>query len=192
MSANNSLQIVLASKSPRRREILTKLGYDFKIITADTDETLCDEVTVEERVQILAVRKASAVLPLCDENCVIIGSDTLLEFEGKPLGKPTDDEDAKRMLLSLSGKPHRVHTSVALLYRGKTLVSSDVTTVNMRPYTEEEVDAYVATGDPRDKAGAYGIQSLGGFLVESIDGELDTVVGFPSRLFCKMLSEITK
>ncbi len=192
MSVNNSLQIILASKSPRRREILTRLGYDFKIITADTDETLDSDVTVEERVRILAQRKARAVLPLCGEDCVIIGSDTLLEFEGLPLGKPTDDEDAKRMLTALSGKAHRVHTSVALLYRGKTLVSSDVTTVNMRPYTEDEIDGYVATGDPRDKAGAYGIQSLGGFLVESIDGELDTVVGFPSRLFGEMITEIMK
>ena len=192
MNANNSLQIVLASKSPRRRDILTKLVHSFRVITADTDESLNENVTVEKRVQILAERKARAVLPLCDENCVIIGSDTLLEFEGRPLGKPTDDADAKRMLLSLSGKAHRVHTSVALLYRGKALVSSDVTTVNMRPYTEDEVDAYIATGDTKDKAGAYGIQSLGGFLVESVDGELDTVVGFPSRLFSRMLAEITK
>ena len=192
MNVNNNLQIVLASKSPRRREILSRLGYSFAVITADTDETLNENVSVEERVRILAERKARAVLPMCDENALIIGSDTLLEFEGEPLGKPTDELDAKRMLLSLSGKAHRVHTSLALLYRGKAMVSSDVTTVNMRNYTEKEVTDYVYPGDPMDKAGSYGIQSLGGFLVESIEGELDTVVGFPSRLFGEMITEILK
>ena len=192
MSVNNTLQIVLASQSPRRREILAKMGYDFRVIVADTDETLDADVTVEERVQMLALRKAEAVRSLCSDDCVIIGSDTMLEFEGKALGKPTDENDAKRMLSSLSGKSHLVHTSVALLYRGKSLVSSDKTVVNMRPFTQQEIDYYVATGDPMDKAGSYGIQSKGGFLVSSIEGEMDTVVGFPSRLFVRLFEEITK
>lgn len=192
MSVNNTLQIVLASQSPRRREILERMGYSFRVIVADTDETLEADVTVEERVKILALRKAQAVKPLCPDDCVIIGSDTMLEFEGQALGKPTDEGDAKRMLASLSGKSHLVHTSVALLYRGKALVSSDKTVVNMRPFTQDEIDYYVATGDPMDKAGSYGIQSKGGFLVSSIEGEMDTVIGFPSRLFSLLFGEITK
>lgn len=192
MNVNNSLQIILASKSPRRKEILKNMGYDFKIVTADTDEALECGITVKEGVELLALRKAEAVREICGDECVIIGSDTMLEFEGLPLGKPTDAEDAKRMLTSLSGKCHIVHTAVALLYRGKSLVSSDKTTVKMRPYTQEEIESYVATGDPMDKAGSYGIQSKGGFLIEYIEGELDTVVGFPSRLVRAMLTEITK
>jgi septum formation protein len=192
MSVNNSLQIILASKSPRRKEILERMGYSFSIIVADTDESITEKMSVEEQVRTLALRKAQALKALCGDDCVIIGSDTMLEFEGQALGKPKDEDDAKQMLSSLSGKSHFVHTSVALLYRGKALVSSDKTTVNMRPYTKEDIDYYVGTGDPMDKAGSYGIQSKGGFLVSSIEGEMDTVVGFPSRLFSDMLAEITK
>ena len=192
MNVNNNLQIILASKSPRRKEILTNLGYDFTIMSADADESVDESIPVCEQVKILAKRKAEAVLPLASDECVIIGSDTLLEFEGKPLGKPKDEQDAKRMLASLSGKPHKVHTAVALIYRGKSLVDSDATTVIMRPYTKEEIDYYVGTGDPMDKAGSYGIQSKGGFLVEGIEGEMDTVIGFPSKLFLSMMEKLTK
>ena len=192
MNSNDKVRIILASKSPRRRELLSTLGYSFSVVSRETDESTPDTMTVEERVRVLAKRKAQAVASDETKDCVIIGSDTLLEFEGQPLGKPKDEDDAKRMLASLSGVSHKVHTSIALIYGDKTLVSSDVTTVNMRPYTKEEIDCYVATGDPMDKAGSYGIQSKGGFLVESIDGELDTVIGFPTRLFSQMLSEILK
>ena len=192
MNSNDKIKIILASKSPRRRELLSSLGYSFSVVSRETDESTPDTLTVQERVRVLAERKAQAVASDETADCVIIGSDTLLEFEGQPLGKPKDEEDAKRMLASLSGKSHKVHTSIALIYGDKTLVSSDVTTVNMRPYTKEEIDYYVSTGDPMDKAGSYGIQSKGGFLVASIDGELDTVIGFPTRLFSQMLSEILK
>ena len=192
MNSNDKVKIILASKSPRRRELLSSLGYSFSVVSRETDESTPDTMTVEERVRVLAKRKAQAVASDETKDCVIIGSDTLLEFEGQPLGKPKDEDDAKRMLASLSGVSHKVHTSIALIYGDKVLVSSDVTTVNMRPYTKEEIDYYVATGDPMDKAGSYGIQSKGGFLVDSIDGELDTVIGFPTRLFSQMISEILK
>jgi septum formation protein len=192
MNSNDKVKIILASKSPRRRELLSSLGYSFSVVSRETDESTPDTLTVQERVRVLAERKAQAVASDETADCVIIGSDTLLEFEGQPLGKPKDEEDARKMLASLSGVSHKVHTSIALIYGDKTLVSSDVTTVNMRPYTKEEIDYYVSTGDPMDKAGSYGIQSKGGFLVASIDGELDTVIGFPTRLFSQMLSEILK
>ena len=188
----SDLKIVLASASPRRKEILTNLGFDFEIITSDVDESLPVGTSATEAVSMLSARKAEAVREICGDDVLIIGSDTLLEHEGKPLGKPKDESDAKRILMSLSGVRHFVHTGVALCYKGKCTVAYDSTAVYMKPYTENEAIDYIRTGECMDKAGAYAIQGIGSALVEKTEGEFDTVVGFPSKLFLKMLSEITK
>ena len=187
-----NLKIVLASGSPRRKEILTKLGLSFEIITSDVNESLPFGTSAKDAVCMLSARKAEAVRKICGDDVLIIGSDTLLEHEDEPLGKPKDESDAKRILMSLSGKRHFVHTGVALCYKGKSSVAFDSTAVYMRPYTEKEAMDYIKTGECMDKAGAYAIQGIGATLVEKTEGEFDTVVGFPSKVFLKMLAEITK
>ena len=186
------LKIVLASASPRRKEILTNLGLDFEIITSDVNESLPFGTSATDAVCMLSERKAEAVRKICGDDVLVISSDTLLEHEGKPLGKPKDEPDAKRILLSLSGKRHFVHTGVSVLYKGKTLTAFDSTAVYMKPFSEKEAIDYIKTGECMDKAGAYAIQGIGAALIERTEGEFDTVVGFPSKLFLKMLTEITK
>ena len=181
--------IILASKSPRRRELLSALGYDFEIHTKETDEGLPEGMHPKVGVEILSVRKAMAVLcDFCDSD-YIIASDTLVEIDGEPLGKPIDEADAVRMLMRLSGNPHRVHSGVAVLHNGKIYSGSDTSTVIFRPFDESEAHAYVMTGEPMDKAGAYGIQGLGGRLVDKVEGEIDTIVGLPCKLLKKLMAE---
>ena len=189
---NVNFKIVLASGSPRRKEILTNLGFNFEIITSDVNESLPNGTSATEAVSMLSARKAEAVREICGDDVLIIGSDTLLEHEGEPLGKPKDEQDAKRILMSLSGKRHFVHTGVALCYKGKTCVAFDSTAVYMKLFSEKEAEDYIETGECMDKAGAYAIQGIGAALVEKTEGEFDTVVGFPSKLFLKMLAEISE
>ena len=170
------LRIVLASKSPRRRELLGKLFDKFEIIVADCDESLSENTPPIEGVELLARRKGDAVLPLC-RNALIISSDTLVELDGVPLGKPQDESDAYRMLKSLSGREHNVHTGVAVHFSGKCVSGVRTTSVKFRELSDGEILSYIASGEPMDKAGAYGIQSGGGAFVEGISGDFDTVVG---------------
>ena len=183
-------ELVLASGSPRRREILTRLGYDFRIHTSDAPE---DDVSgsVTDMVYMLAKRKAGAVAEL-EQNCIVIGADTLVALDGKPLGKPSDKADAVRMLTALSGRTHEVATGICLIntVTGKELASYEVTTVSFRDLTPEEITDYVATGEPMDKAGAYAIQGGAGKFIKSINGSYDNIVGFPSELFTELLKQI--
>ena len=181
---------ILASKSPRRREYLTQMGIPFTIKTEETDESLPDGVTPREGVELLARRKAEALRPHISEIDTVIAADTLVELNGKALGKPIDEADAKRMLRSLSGSSHTVHTGVAVL-RGSTLLSDGETTViRFRPLSDEEIDRYVAGGEPMDKAGAYGIQGGASAFVEGIDGGFDNVVGLPCGLLRRLIQEV--
>ena len=192
---NGEYDIVLASASPRRRELLAQTGVEFRVHAVDADETLDERLAAEpvEAVKKLAERKAKAaveqlVTPDYDGTMVVLGSDTMVVFRGEIFGKPHDAEDARRMLHALSGHGHDVHTAVSLwavhapagqdvgLYY-RTFV--DTTYVYFRDLTDEEIDAYIASGDPFDKAGAYGIQSGAGVFVDHIEGSLDTVIGFP-------------
>lgn len=188
-------EIVLASASPRRRELLAQTGVEFRVHAVDADETLDERLAEEpvEAVKKLAERKAKAaveqlVTPDYDGTMVVLGSDTMVVFRGEIFGKPRDAADAERMLRALSGHGHDVHTAVSLwavsapkgedvglFYR--TFV--DTTYVYFRELSDEEIAAYIASGDPFDKAGAYGIQSGGGAFVDHIEGSLDTVIGFP-------------
>ena len=184
--------IVLASKSPRRRELLSKLFPKFEIITAECDESLSDGVHPKEGVEILAIRKGRAALSLVGENDMVISSDTLVELDGIPLGKPKDCGDAHRMLRSLSGVAHNVHTGVAIHYKGRVFSGVDSTAVYFKELTDAEIDEYIASGEPMDKAGSYGIQGLGGRFVTRYDGNFDTVVGLSMRLTEELVEKAKK
>ena len=185
-------RLILASASPRRRELLSALGLSFEVRVSDADETVGADVTPREAVEIVARRKAEAVTALFSGDAIVIAADTTVELDGRALGKPRDDADATRMIEGLSGRAHTVHTGVAITYRGKTVSQAETTAVFFRKLEKEEIEAYIATGEGRDKAGAYGIQGLGGALVEGIAGELDNVIGLPCRLVDRLLTEITQ
>lgn len=192
---NEAIDIVLASASPRRRQLLEDAGLRFRVHAVDADETLDDNLLEEplEAVKKLAERKAKAAVEELvdgeyDGTMVVIGSDTMVVLRGEIFGKPVDAADAERMLRALSGCGHDVNTAVSvwvvhapkgqdvgLFYR--TFV--DTTYVYFKDLTEEQIAEYIASGDPFDKAGSYGIQSGAGAFVDHIEGSLDTVIGFP-------------
>ena len=182
------MKLILASGSPRRREILTDLGYSFDVKTADFDESQVSLEKPSEGVQALALGKATAAAEATsvDAPTVFLGSDTVVALNDAVMGKPADEEDAKAMLRSLSGKTHVVYTGVALGEKNERgeIVSNETfveaTEVTFFELSEEEIDWYVGTGEPMDKAGAYGIQGLGRVLVEGIRGDYETVVGLPA------------
>lgn len=192
---NNKLpkKVILASGSPRRREILKQMGIEFDIDVPDVDETV--EGTPEEMVCLLAERKALAVAYKAadrGENSLIVGADTLVALDGRALGKPADDEEAGRMLRSLSGRGHEVYTGVCVVKVRDGAVTEIMrvpacTEVIFRALTDEEIDAYVATGEPRDKAGAYAIQGGAKAFVESYNGSKSNVIGLPRDLLRRML-----
>lgn len=183
-------KLILGSGSPRRREILAAAGYEFEVQTADVNENIGvrdPELLVRE----LALLKAAAVAKNVHENALVIGADTVVSLDGEIMGKPTDAADAKRMLSALSGKTHQVYTGVCVVDKadGSATSRSDVTHVTFRALSEAEIDAYIATNEPTDKAGAYAIQGEGGKLVERIDGDLNNVIGFPLWLFEEMIGK---
>lgn len=187
---DDSRLIILASGSPRRRELLSMLGLPFEVIVSDSDESTPADWTPEMIVRGLALRKAEAVIPAAGKrNVVIVGSDTIVVQDGKVLGKPVDKQDSRAMLELLQGRTHQVYTGVACIGLPEGTVSVDhrVTSVTMRTLREEEISAYIATGEPVDKAGSYAIQGLGATLVEGIEGCYFNVVGLPLSLLGGML-----
>lgn len=186
------MKIILASKSPRRRELIGQIYDSFEIITKETDENLPTDVHPREGVVVLAERKGRAVRDEVGDEALIISSDTLVELSGVPLGKPMDEADALRMLKELSGKSHNVHTGVAVHYRGRVYSGVDSTAVHFREITEKEIFDYIATGEPMDKAGSYAIQGLGGAFVTGYTGDYDTVVGLSVRLTRELIEKALK
>ena len=195
------MKLVLASGSPRRKELLSQLGFlktdkdtpfEFDILAADIDESHQQGESAEEFVQRLAQEKALAGLALYgnDKKAIVLGSDTIVVQGETILGKPTDAANAAEILASLSGKRHQVMTAVALTDGTKTISRLVITQVQFCELTEADILAYIATGEPMDKAGAYGIQGLGGNFVEAIDGSYSAVVGLPlvetRALLCEM------
>ena len=158
-----------------------RLLREFDIMAAEVDEALPDGVHPRQGVGILALRKGAAVAAVYPD-CIVISSDTLVELNGVPLGKPAGREEAVEMLRSLSGRVHNVHTGIAVHYRGAAFCDVATTSVSFREIGEEELFAYVDGGEPMDKAGAYGIQGEGGKFVSRIDGEFDTVVGLSVKM----------
>lgn len=174
----NMKRIILASKSPRREEILKKISDSFEIIVSDADEDmLCGNVfDIPER---LALRKAESVF-VNNSDSVVIGADTVVILENRLLTKPADEDDAKKMLRELSGKTHSVVTGCAVISEDRRISFTVETKVDFYDLTDEEIDEYVKTGEPMDKAGAYGIQGKGFFLVRGIEGDYYNVVGLPA------------
>jgi septum formation protein len=181
-----SKPIILASQSPRRRELLAQIGIDFTVITADIDETPLPGEDHRAYTLRLADAKARAVL-MNHPDSIVIGADTTVEMDGDLLGKPVDAADAARMLRLLSDRAHQVTTGIAVLTCDQTHIAAETTSVFFSAMTDDEIAAYVATGEPMDKAGAYGIQGLAAKWIPRIEGDYNNVVGLPLARLASLL-----
>ena len=182
------MKLVLASKSPRRSEILKNAGYEFVVRVADADETIPEGTKPEDAVVFLAARKAMAVERADDET--VLGADTIVVLDNRILGKPKDREDAYNMLKNLSGRVHSVFTGVCIIENGKSMTFSEETQVEFLPLTDKEIYEYIDTNDCYDKAGAYGIQGYASKFIRRINGDYFNVVGLPiSAIFEKFLKK---
>ncbi|MDD6276932.1 MAG: Maf family protein [Clostridia bacterium] len=181
-------KLILASSSPRRREIMSEKGLDFTVSVYPVDEKIELGTPPDEAVKQLATKKAQASAQN-NPDCITVGADTVVALGGEILGKPSSREDAVDMLMKLSGKTHSVFTGVAVVTDSNTEIFCEETKVRFKTLTEAQIDEYVATGEPMDKAGAYGIQGKGGELVDSIDGDYYNVVGLPIDLLCRVLKK---
>lgn len=183
------MKIILASKSPRRREILSGLGVKFECEPADIDESVQKGTDAKSAVEQISQRKALHIAQKYKgENVLIISADTVVCFEGEIFGKPESKEQAVKMLESMSGKTHTVLSGFTLILADKCITKSVSTKVTFRNLDKSEIDDYVNSGEPMDKAGAYGIQEKGALFVEKIDGDYFNVVGFPVCEIFKVLS----
>ncbi|SHE52867.1 septum formation protein [Desulforamulus putei DSM 12395] len=172
--------IILASASPRRQELLANLGLEFEVRVSEVDETLAENMPAAQLVEKLAERKASAVAAQCTRG-LVIGADTIVVLGDKPLGKPANREEAVQMLKSLQGRSHEVYTGLAVIdaTTGQSVVTHQVTAVRFKPLTLEQIERYVDTGEPMDKAGAYAVQGKAAVFIEGIRGCYFNVVGLP-------------
>jgi septum formation protein len=182
-------RIVLASSSPRRREILSAIGLTFETRPADVDESLRDGEPAFVAAERLAREKANAVAPAVPD-ALVVAADTLVVLDGEALGKPKDRAEARRTLARLAGRGHEVVTAVALARDGRLVSGREVTRVLFAPMTPAEVDAYVASGEPDDRAGSYAIQGIGGLFVAGVEGSPSNVVGLPVRLLYTLAAEL--
>jgi septum formation protein len=185
-------KLILASGSPRRAEILRAAGWPFDAVAADIDESLHEGENAVSYVKRLALTKAQTVAGRFTKG-YILGADTTVVVDGELLGQPLDDDDARRMLRLLSGKWHEVLTGVALLRVGpeaQVLVDHETTRVRFAEMSDEEIDWYVSTGEPRGKAGAYGIQGPAALFVKEIAGDYFNIVGLPLRLVYELVSRL--
>lgn len=183
-----SKRLVLASASPRRREILSTAGYDFEIVTSNADE-ISDGSSAAEVARINALAKAREVLLRGTDECVVVGADTVVACDGSILGKPRDESDAFAMIKSLSGKKHSVITGYAVVSKDGEESGYCSTEVEFRTLSDGEIRDYVATGEPMDKAGAYGIQERASIFVSSLEGDFFNVVGLPVAKLYKPLKK---
>lgn len=192
--AREKMKIILASKSPRRREILELLGLDLCIETADTDE-FCEILNPKDRVAALATQKGEAVLQkkLSDgqdvNDTLIIACDTLVYIDGEFLGKPRDRDDAYRMLTLLSGKSHEVWSGIYIYFNGRSISSAEMTKVNFCEMSHREKQRYLDSGEPFDKAGAYAVQGKAAVYIKGLEGDYFNVVGLPVNLLYRTLTQ---
>lgn len=184
--------IILASSSPRRAELLRAAGIEFTVQVADIDESLLAGETPYEYVSRLAASKAGAVASATGPGALVLGADTTVVIDDEIAVKPVDEADARRMLHRLSGQWHQVMTGVALRHGHHLMVEVEVTRVRLSLLTSEEIDWYVATGEPMDKAGAYGIQGYASRFVERIEGSYSNVVGLPINRVYDMIRKIDR
>lgn len=171
-------RFILASASPRRKQLLEQAGYAFEIVVSDADESLPAGITPEKAVRLNAARKAQAVAET-NPGAVVLGCDTVVAIDGEILGKPQDEAEAKAMLRRLSGNTHTVYSGVCITDGETETVFAVATDVTFYALSDRTIDAYAATKEPMDKAGAYGIQGLGCVLVKEISGDYSNVVGLP-------------
>ena len=184
------LNIILASQSPRRRELLEQMGIrDFTVITPGADETLEEGVPPALQVERQSRLKADAAAAQAGPGALVIAADTVVTLDGSILGKPAGEEDAFRMLSALSGRRHQVYTGVTVERDGLVLTRHETTKVRFRTLEPREIRDYIATGECMDKAGAYGIQGYGALLAQSIEGDYFNVVGLPIACLAGMLKE---
>ena len=172
-------KVILASASPRRQELIKLIFDSVEILPADCDETLPRGIGAREAVEYLSKIKNEASAKLTEKENLIISADTVVAVDDEILGKPVDKEDARRMISLLSGKVHQVYTGVTLSLNGKMKTFSEKTDVEFFYLTEDEIEEYISSSEPYDKAGAYGIQGKAGLLVKGINGDYYNVVGFP-------------
>jgi len=186
-------RIILASESPRRQALLTQAGFDFVVMPSYIDEesVMDEEVSPYDMVKILSTKKAMHVSEKTKDSAIIIAADTVVVLKGAVMGKPSDAEEAFQMLRRLQGQSHSVYTGVTLIHKtdsGMTLRNIvDNTGVRMRALSDDEIRAYIGTGEPFDKAGSYAIQGRGSLLIERIEGDYNTVVGLPLVRVCQAL-----
>lgn len=183
------MQLILGSQSPRRKEILSRLGIQFSVKTADIDETLDPTLDIDAAIIQVARKKAQAISTHAAKNTVILAADTLVILDGQTLGKPADKVQAVQFLSRLSARTHAVKTAVCIFNVGTARMQTEIETsyVTFRKLTDDEIKDYVASGAPMDKAGAYGIQDEGRKFIEKLEGNIDNVMGLPCALVRKML-----
>ena len=184
------MKIILASKSPRRKEILETMGVSFEIDVADVDESVDVCLSPVEAVCEISKRKAQKVAERHGGDEIVISADTVVVIDGKIIGKPKDKEDAFCILKNLSGRTHEVYTGFTVCGNGKTKTDFEVTKVHFKELLDEDIRRYVATGESMDKAGAYGIQQKGNLFVDYIHGDYYNVVGFPISKICVTIREL--
>lgn len=184
------MEIILASQSPRRKELLTQMGIrNFIVCPACGDEVMDKSMPPQEIVKALSAQKAQQVQAVSGQDALIIASDTIVVCQNEILGKPTDEKQAQDMLTLLSGRTHSVYTGIAVVRGDKCLLDSTKTDVRFRPLGDTEIKAYIKTGEPMDKAGAYGIQGYASVFIEEIFGDYYSVMGLPICKLGGMLSQ---
>lgn len=191
------MNLVLASQSPRRRELLSLIQKDFTVQSSCVEEIVPEGLTAEETVVYLAKLKAEEVaqrlkISTDSQKTVVIGADTVVVLDGEIMGKPKDRDDCIRMISLLSGRQHEVYTGVAIVVKGQTESFYQRTAVRFLDLTKEEIEWYASLQEPYDKAGAYGIQGFGSFLVEGIDGDYFNVMGLPVAALNRRLKKYLK
>ena len=189
-------RIVLASKSPRRKEILERCGFDPTIIVSECDESIVKEKDPERLVKKLSIIKAHEVIEKTEPGDVVVAADTVVAVDNTILGKPETKKEAKEMIRSIAGRTHNVYTGVTIIYKTKTGTKEktfvDKAVVSVAEMTNCEIKEYVNTGEPMDKAGAYGIQGAFGKYIPKINGDFYTVMGLPMAKTYKTIKEMTK
>lgn len=185
----DSIRVILASSSPRRRELLALIGIPHEVRPADIDEAYLEGETPHAHAERLAREKALRVAE-SDPGAVTIGSDTIVVIGGQVLGKPRDRSHARAMLQQLSGTSHEVMTGVAVHYGSRTVSAVETVGVTFRALSDDEIDAYIDTGEPMDKAGAYGIQGYGATIVSKVDGDYFAVMGLPLNRLVRQLESL--
>ena len=183
------MKVILGSQSPRRRDILTARGAEFTVIAANTDER-CKITNPIDFVREVSKRKAQAISNLCDKSDLVITADTVVAVDNEILGKPCDIDDCRRMINKISGRTHEVITGVTMCCNDRTVFDCEVTKVTFRKMTHSEIESYISTSEPYDKAGGYAVQGNARQYITSVDGNYNNVVGLPDDLVEKMCIDL--